>query len=946
MKKLTLLILVALLSLCNLMGQKLTDPINNDPNVKIGKLSNGLTYYIRENKKPENRAEFWLVVNAGSLQENDDQLGLAHFTEHMGFNGIKGYPGNKMTDELAKIGVQFGRNINAYTIFDETVYTLTMPTDNSKNIDMAMNILKGWANDYLLDDKEIEEERGIIIEEYRLGLGAMDRMRQKYFPVVLEGSRYADRWVIGTLDVLENFKPKTLKDFYHDWYRPDLQAIVVVGDIKATEIEQMIISKFDKIKPVKNPRERIKYPIPSGKNPVAVVCTDKEAGGNIIVVVRTYPHFVKKTVGDYKTAMTHELFSIMYGGRLEEMMQNPNTPFLGADVSYGPFFGAVGNVDAYMAQIVAKENQIASSLEAMVKEDYRVLKYGFLETEMKRAKEELLNKYEMEANEVGKTESSEFANEYKKHFLFNDPIPGAKRIYAYAKKYLDEITLEDINVLSKQWITKENTGIIVMAPEKEGVVVPAETELLAIVNNASLENVEPYIDNYKEQEMVEVDLLVKGEIVSENVISEVDVTELTLSNGITVWLKKTDFKNDEILFDAISKGGTSLYDPADLASGFLAAGFIDRAGIGDIDYVSLQKKMKGKQVELAPDISTFTEEMAGKSTPKDLEVFFQYLHAFFVSPRYDPTVYELVTKEITEGLKMLDAIPMLRAIKNFAKVIIQEDYYSPVEFRQMPLAALCFSDDFINSADYDRAFEIYKERFANPADFIFIFVGNFDEKVMREYLELYLGSLQTSENRDDVNLGVVKGFPKEQINKDIYIGTEEQSFVGIAFQQEFPWTEENRALLRVLKDALDIELIAEIREKMSGVYSPMCMLDWQNMPQSEFLLIVFFGCAPKNTDTLSNAVFRILKEMMQNGPSEETMGKVKQQFGKLYETQLTTNEFWKYTLSKTWLRNGDIRTIPTSAERVNKITSKDIADFLQQYFDIEHYVRVNLYPEK
>jgi len=938
MKKITLLLFVVILSVCNLMGQKLTDPINNDPNVKIGKLSNGMTYYIRENKKPENRAEFWLLVNAGSMQENEDQQGLAHFTEHMGFNGIKGFPGNKITDELAKIGVSFGREINAYTSFDETVYTLTMPTDNPKNLDMALNILKGWANDYLLDNKEIEEERGIIIEEYRLGLGADDRMQKKWFPVLFNGSRYAERLPIGKLEIIENFKPQTLKDFYYSWYRPDLQAIVVVGDINAAEIEKMIVAKFSKIKPKKNAPERIKYPIEPMKTPQAVVCTDKEAGASIIMIARTFPHFVMKTVGDYKIDMTNDLYNLMYDSRLNELMQNPNTPFIGASVGYSSF---LGNTDAYFAQMYAKENQLEESLKVIMQEDYRVLKHGFLETELKRAKDELLNRYEIAANEIDKTESKRFTNDYLRHFLYNDPIPGAKRVYNYAKKYLEEITLEEVNALAQKWITKDNICVIVTAPEKENVKVPTEETLLSIVKDPTLENVEPYIDTYKDQEMVEKESLQPGTIVSANLMTEIDVKEITLSNGIVVWLKKTDFKNDEILFRAVSKGGACLYGENDLASALFASNFVDRAGISEIDLISLQKKMKGKQVGLMPDISTFTESMEGTSTPKDLEFFFQYIHAFFATPRYDDNVYELVTKETKEQLKMIDAMPMYRAIKNIIKAFTQNDYYSPSQFVQ-----LTYSDEFINSSNYERAFEIYKERFANPADFIFVFVGNFDEELMLEYLQLYLGSLPTSDEKDEINPNVVKGFPKEQLIEDIYVGTEEQSFVGIVYQQEFPWNEENKTILRTLKDALDIELIAEIREKMSGVYSPILMINYEQVPKSEYFMMVFFGCAPNNTDNLSDAVFKILKDMKANGPSEETMQKVKQQLIKQRETQLKTNGFWQQVLSGMWLQNDDVKTIPLFEERVNNVTSKDIADFLQKYFDTEHYVRVNSYPEK
>jgi len=771
-----------------------------------------------------------------------------------------------------------------------------------------------------------------------LGLGAQDRMRKKWFPVVFNNSRYAERLPIGTLEVLENFKPQTLKNFYYDWYRPDLQAIIIVGDVNAAEIEKMIHAKFGKIKPKKNPREKIIYPIEPAKEPVAVVATDKEAGANIVMTARIFPHFVMKTVGDYKTKMTHELFNLMYSGRLEEMMQNPNMPFIGAHVGYYDF---IGNTDAYFAQAVAKENQIDASLKVLMQEDYRVLKHGFLESELKRAKEELLYQYEIAANEIDKTESSVFAQTYQNHYLRQDPIPGAKRVFNYAKKFLDEITLEEVNALAEKWITKDNIAVVVMAPEKEGVSVPTESALLAIVKDISLSNVEPYIDTYKEQEIVEVETLQRGQIVSKNAIAEVGVTEITLSNGITVWLKKTDFKNDEILFKAISRGGMSLYTETDLASGLLAADFVDRAGISDIDFTSLTKKMKGKQVGLTPNITVFTEEMTGTSTPKDLEFFFQYLHAFFASPRYDPAVYELVTKETIEQLKMIEAMPMYRALKHIIKIATQNDFYSPHQF-----TSLTYTDDFINTADYDRAFEIYKERFANPADFIFTFVGNFDEKVMRDFLELYLGSLPTSSERDVINSNVTKGFPAAQLNQDIFIGTEEQSFVGIVFQKEFTWTEENKTILRALKDALDIELIAEIREKMSGVYSPILILTWNQVPRPEYMMMIFFGCNPNNTDNLTNAAFKILRDMQQNGPSEETMTKVRQQLTKQRETSAKTNEFWQSVLPNMWIQNDDVTTIPAFEKRVNNLTSKDIANFLQKYFDADHFVRVNLYPER
>ena len=535
------------------LGQDLTAELKNDPNVKIGKLPNGMTYYIRENKKPEGRVEMRLAVRAGSMQENEDQLGLAHFTEHMAFNGIEGYPGNTMISELQKIGVSFGREINAYTSFDETVYELTIPVEH---LNMGINILKGWANGLLFDGKEIDAERGIISEEYRMGLGADDRMRKKWFPVALTNSRYANRMPIGTLEVIQNHKYETIRQFYRDWYRPDLQAVVIVGDIKTADIEPLIIETFGKIPAKENPREKIMYPIANNKDPLVVVCSDPEASGNIAMIFRKHPHFTIKTLGDFKKQLAIELSSMMYSSRFSEMQQKANVPFIHAGAGYG---NLIGECDAYQGQIVAKENRILEAFTILLQEDYRVRNHGFLQTELDRAKEALLNMYERESKEVDKTESYRFASQYVQHFVSKQPIPGAKREYNYAKKYIDEITLDEINEMVKSWITKENLVAVVTMPEKEGIIIPTEQQLLDIINDASLENVAPYVDTYKDRELVDPDKINAGTIISKRDIPEVGAQELTLSNGIKVITKHTDFKNDEVIFAAQSKGGMSLY---------------------------------------------------------------------------------------------------------------------------------------------------------------------------------------------------------------------------------------------------------------------------------------------------------------------------------------------------------------------------------------------------
>ncbi|MBR4637629.1 MAG: insulinase family protein, partial [Bacteroidales bacterium] len=614
MKK-VFLFMMALFCALAVFAQKgdlnLSDPIKADPNVTIGKLDNGLTYYIRRNTYPKDRVEFRLAVNAGSNQENDNQQGLAHFTEHMAFNGIEGFPSNSVVDHLRSKGVVFGADLNAYTSFDETVYMIPMPTDDPGNIDLGLKILRGWAAGLLYDNKEIDEERGVIIEEYRLGLGADDRMRKEYWPVLMKDSRYADLMPIGKLDILQTFDYQVIKDFYHDWYRPDLQAVIVVGDINVAEVEAKIKTMFGNIPAKQNPRKKETYGIGANKEPLVAVCTDKEATGNSVMLIRKHKHTAMKTIGDFRDQLCIDLYNTMLDARFMEMTQDPKCPFLGADGGYGEF---IGNTDAYAMEATAKENRIPDALRVLMQEDYRVMKYGFLQTELDRAKEELLERYEKAAKEVDKTESARFASQYINNFLRQDPIPGAKRENTYAKKLVEGITLEEINALAKNWVTEDNMVAIVTAPDKEGVSVPTKEEILSILKDKSLANVQPYVDTYKDQEILEKETLKPGKITSVEKIETVGAEKWTLSNGITVYLKKTDYKNDEILFSASSKGGKTLYGAKDLASADFAADIIDRGGISELDYNSLMKKMKGKNAGVSPEINLLTEGFSGSSS--------------------------------------------------------------------------------------------------------------------------------------------------------------------------------------------------------------------------------------------------------------------------------------------------------------------------------------------
>ena len=931
------LIVVAFVFACtsSVMAQKLDSKIGNDPNVKIGKLENGMTYYIRQNAKPEGRVEFRLAVNAGSNQEDDDQQGLAHFTEHMAFNGIEGYPHNTMISELQKIGVIFGLGINAYTSFDETVYEITMPTDDQKYIDMGINILYGWAHGLLYDPQEIEDERGVISEEWRMGNGASDRMRKKWFPVVFTNSLYAKRLPIGLIEIIQGFKPEVIRRFYNDWYRPDLQAVIVVGDINPEAIEKQIKDKFSPIPAKENPREKVVPSIDNNKEPLVSICTDKEAPGNQVMFVRKFPHKVMTTVQDYKDYMTRELYNSMYSSRMSELQQTPNFPAVGLDAGYSEF---IGNTDAYINSGMAKEGRIMEVMQVMMREDYRVLKYGFLESELKRAKEEMMDRYERAEKELNKTESKRFASEYVANYLHHDPIPGAKRELNYAKKYLETITIDEVNALAKQWITPENFVAVVMMPEKDGLKVPTEAEVLAIINDKSLADVEPYVDTYKEQEIIEKETLTAGHIVSRKDLPEVGATELTLSNGIKVVTKKTEYKNDEILFSAQSKGGMSLYYECDIPSLSFASDLVDRGGIAEMDFNMLQKKLKGKKIGLTPYISQMSEGLSGSTSPKDLDLFCQYINAFFTHPRKDTAAYSLVMDETREQIKMINAQPMYKFFSKLIGEISQNDPYQ--------VNMLNYNEEFLERVDYERAFYLYQERFANPADFTFFFTGSFDQAELEGFIETYIASMPTTGKTENYKTNVFKSFPENSDYKTIYAGAEDaSSWVGLAFSEKIEWSHANEVMVDVINEALSIEAIETIREKMGGVYSPMVQMSASELPEPRFIALVMFSCDPKNTDKLAGAIQNILKNFAKKGPKKETLAKVKEQMARSEQEDQQKNSYWHNYIVNQYFNGSELGEYKTTMDIVNKITVKDIAAFMQKNFKIDHMLRVDLYPE-
>jgi len=519
-------------------GQKpanLKDSIPVDPAVLIGKLDNGLTYYIRQNKKPENRVELRLAVNAGSVLENHSQRGLAHFTEHMCFNGTKTFSGNKMIDYLQKYGITFGREINAYTGFDQTVYMIKLPADNVNLLDTGMLIIEDWAHNVTFDSKEIDKERGIITEEWRMGLGADDRMMKKWFPVVFKNSKYAERLPIGDIDVIKNAPYDTLKAFYKSWYRPNLQAVVVVGDIDVKKMEEKVKQLFGGIQNPANSRPRPNIDIPDNNEPLISIVTDKEATNSMIFVIYKHKANINYTLEDYKKALTDDLYNEMLNARLKEITVQPDAPFIMAQADYGNFLAR--STDAYQLFAYPKENQIEKAFETLLLENERVRRFGFTSTEFERTKEQMLNDFEKKSKEFDKTESENYANDYVENFLSQAIIPGAKSEFKLAKKLLPEISLDDINALAVKWITDGNMAVVVTAPEKDGNKMPTEKVLTDIIASTKKTELTAYVDKFKAEPLVK-DELTGSKMVSKNENKELGFTELTFGNGVKAVIKK------------------------------------------------------------------------------------------------------------------------------------------------------------------------------------------------------------------------------------------------------------------------------------------------------------------------------------------------------------------------------------------------------------------------
>jgi zinc protease len=928
---------VIILSLLGLLSSGLFAQIGDrgkaipaDPAIKIGKLDNGITYYIKANKKPEKRIELRLAINAGSVCETDGQQGLAHFVEHMCFNGTKNFPSNKMVDMLEEMGVKFGAELNAGTSFDETVYMLKVPTDKEEWINRGFQVLEDWAHQVSMEEVEIDKERDVIIEEWRLGLGAEDRMQTKYIPVILKDSRYAERLPIGKVDVIRNFPYDTLRSFYKTWYRPDLMAVVVVGDIDPQLAENKVKEYFGRIPEAVNPKKRVEFPIPDNKEPLISVVKDKEASGYDASIFFKHPKSDNITYTDYRSQLMRLLYTGMLNSRFLEIAQKPESPFLYAGAGYGSFIGRT--TDIYSLSAGAKENQIEKSLELLLTENERVRQYGFTSTELEREKKEILSNYEKMAKESDKTESESYADEFVRNFLEQECIPGIQKEFEITKEFIPGITLEEINSLGQSWTTSENLLALITAQEKEGVTVPSEQEVEEIINSVRMQKTEAYVDNITDTPLM-TELPTPSKVIKRNENTQFGFTEIVFGNGVRMILKPTEFKNDEIIVTAYSPGGSSLYPDRDIMSATLAATIITQSGLGDYDFTGLQKKLSGNTAKLSPYIGELMEGINGNCSPKDLETLLQLNYLYFTKTRRDQSAYDAYISRLKNMIKPMRTTPQA----------IFADTLSKIVSKNSPRVIAIPSEDQLDRLSLDRMIEIYRDRFADASDFRYIMVGNFNVEEVIPLLEKYIGGLPSIKRKENWK-DVTPGFPDGLLVVEVPKNSEPQSSVAMVWKGNFKWNEKHRFGFTMLMNVLSIKCRESMREDQGGVYGVSISGSPSKYPEPKYSITSTWGCNPENIKKLSQTVLDEMVKLKKEGPSDVDVNKVKETLIRERETRIKENGFWISVLQNHFLYGNRLLSQEEYETIIKSISKDDIKAVANRYLNTESYVQVALTP--
>ncbi len=923
MKNFKVLSLLFLLTITAAVSAQQAPPVPIDPKVRYGKLDNGLTYYIRHNQQPKQRAEFYIAQNVGAILENDDQNGLAHFLEHMCFNGTKNFPGKGIINYFEKIGVKFGANINAYTSLDETVYNLSdVPTIRQGIIDSALLVLHDWSGFVLLEDKEIDAERGVIREEWRTGAGAERRMWKEANKLKYPGSQYAKRDVIGDTAVINNFSYKTLRDYYQKWYRPDQQAILVVGDVDVDAIEAKIKTMFADIKAKPNAGERPIYPIPNNVEPIIAVVKDPEARMTRIELEYKHdvlPDAVKTSMAGYMKGVIDNLISTMMGYRIDEITKQADAPFVGGYAYYGEL---VKSKDAFQFLAVPKEGQELAGLKAMLLEAEKMKRFGFTNSELERAKTDLLKRIENAYNDRENQKNRNLVQEYYRHFLSAEPIPGIEWEFETMKQILPMLNADMVNQAAKRYVTDENLIVSFMAPDKSTVIIPSNEQILNAINEAKKAELSAKAEEDLNKPLIDKAPKVgKIKKVSQN--SSLGTTEWKLSNGLTVVFKPTTFKNDEILLSAYSYGGLSkVKNVADLPSAALAATVVSNNGLGKYNQIELGKLLTGKIATVTPSINQYSEGFSGKSSVADFETMLQLVYLNFTAPRKDDNAFASLINMLRTSLANRSSDPRYAfsdsvnlTVSNHSKRTVIIDLKT------------------VDKIDQDKALAIFKQRFASPADFTFVFTGNIDmnnDKV-RNAILTYLGGINAKkivEKYDDDKVRKPIGKVKNYFNQDMKV---KKASNYILYNAKIPYNLQSRLALNTIGSILNIRYLESIREKEGGSYGVGVRGSINNTPIDEAVIMMQFDTDPEKQEKLMGIIHSEVEEIVANGPREDDLKKVKENLLKKYEEDLRENAWWQsaivlYYQDKINLVDDYKATVETLTPELIKTTLKKITD--------------------
>lgn len=904
-----------------------------DPSVRIGTLPNGMKYYIKKNVKPEKKVEMRLAINTGSILEDDNQQGLAHFMEHMNFNGTKNFPGNKLVDALETVGIKFGQHLNAYTSFDETVYMLPVPLDKPGNLDLGMKVMEDWAFNALLTDEEINKERGVVLEELRLGLGADKRMMDKWLPKMMYNSHYANRLPIGKKDVLETFKPDVIRKFHKDWYRPDLMALAIVGDINVDEIEKKIKADFGKYKNPSKPRERKVYDIPNHKQTLVSIENDKDATNSMVqfIMKDAGSYTPDVTVADYNKSIVDNLVATMINNRFNELVESNNPPFTFGYVYHGGTFARTK--EAFQGMAMTREGGQLDALKVLLTEVERANKYGFTQSEMDRAKTEILAGYENSYNNRDKTESGRIIGEYVRNFLEQESIPGIAWEFEQNKKYLPTVTLDQTNAVLKNYVKDDSRVIVITGPKKESLAYPKEADVLKVFEDLKVAKLEPYKEKATLQNLVKP-FQSKGSIVKTETDDKLGTTTLTLSNGAKVTYKKTDFKDDQIVFTARSLGGTSLISDADFLKTQHAFGALDEAGVNGYAKNDITNYLAGKNVMVRPTISSLFEGFQGSSTKKDFGTAMELLYAYFTGLNNDPASFNAFRTKQSAMLDNLLSNPQFYFMNEHAKYMNDKN---PRFTNIIPLKA-----DWDNT-DYTKAYNIYKEKFGNAGNFHFYFVGNVDDAEMKKLATQYLASLpSTGKTTTFKDNGYRQR--KGDINRTYKKGEDPKSMVQITYTGEAPYNEKDDLALRALAGAVKIKLTEKLREEAGGVYTSGANGSMMKVPYSGYNFTIQFPCGPENAEKLTKIALAEVQNAAAKGPEQKDLDKFKEGEMNDYKTRIKDNNYWLSNLAQPQLDGRDKYGILNYEAKLKELTVKDLQAVAKKYLTGDKVV-ATLMPE-